>query len=600
MATNILDAFLPICYKGADTTLFMKDQLYVYDCLTGKLRVSNGDFMAVGAGKQNTFRVRSAVENAGVFAQRNGTCRFFPHNKVTSYSINGNRTSDIAHIKPEQFYLFVLCGGCFIAWFGNDDSRPDFGSFNTDCWYTYHPEREEWSQEITFESLIDQAEKTDDCVLATFHGLGYNAFRITDIREVSTFLRNDDGTAHVKASAKKEQQTTFFCPHCNEPFIPKNVLAVAVHPQLQGDSILGPHAMKRFVPTQYTQSGLVLDEMGAECNDFACTQCHLKLPPFYENTVHHRIAIVGAPAAGKAYYLASLVHQLERELPQHFGIPFRDADPEQNAALNNMRMRAFYSNTPEEFREGREFLSTKLRSRVWRHNEWTQLPHPFIYTLNKGNASHSLIFYSGCPDDDESHTQNVPKFDKDALRHVDAIFYVFDPCQHPAFREIIEDLSTSASDLSPRILRQQSILLTDIELHLRKSLGLPHGTKVNTPIAFILTKSDLWQSLLGPEPLLSTVRSGRLKMNNIQSNSLRIRELLFRIAPEICSHAEAISGNLNYFAVSSFGIQPQIFMDELTGETFTAPAGGKLVPSYVSAPLMWILSQYDSALFSDA
>lgn len=575
----------------------MKDQLYVYDCLTAKLRVSNGDFMAVGAGKQNTFRIRSEAENAGVFAQRNGTCRFFPHNRVASYSINGNRSSGVAHIKPERFYLFIISGGCFIAWYGNEDSRPDFSNFDADCWYTYHPENNEWSDEIKFATLLEQCDKLEDCVLATFYGLDHNAFRITDIREIASFLRSQSGS--TAAAPTVTRQSVVYCPFCHEAFSPKQTPAIAVHPQLQGDTILGDQAMKRFIPTHYTPEGYVLDELGAECHEFACPHCHYKLPPFFEKSEHHRVAVLGAPASGKAYYLASLVHQLERELPRNFGIPFRDADPEQNTALNNMRVRVFYSNTPEEFREGRDFLTGKLHSKVWRRNAYENLPRPFIYSLNKERHAHTLVFYNGTTVCGQG-SQDVLKFDKEALKHVNAVFYLFDPTQDPSFREVIEDMNPGIEFAMPASHCRQSVLLADIEMHLRKTLGLPLEGKIDIPISFILTKSDLWLGLLGPEPLLPTVRNGRLKLHNIQANSARMRDLLFRIAPEICSNAESISDNICYFAVSSFGTEPEVFTDELTANTYIAPVGGKLTPTHVTDPVMWVLAQNNHSIFADS
>ena len=69
----------------------MNNQLYIYDCLTGKLRVSDGNMMPVGAGPRNTFRVEMGRDNGGSFVQRDDTCRFFPHGTVESYSLNGIR-----------------------------------------------------------------------------------------------------------------------------------------------------------------------------------------------------------------------------------------------------------------------------------------------------------------------------------------------------------------------------------------------------------------------------------------------------------------------------------------------------------------------------
>jgi len=571
----------------------MKDQLYVYDCLTGKLRVSNGDFMAVGAGKQNTFRIRAQAESAGVFAQRNGTCRFFPHNKINSYSINGNRSAGTAHIKPERFYLFVLSGGCFIAWYGNDDSRPDFGNFDADCWYTYNPQSDAWSAEIDFCTLLKTLDQYDDCVLATFYGLDHNAYRLKDLKEVAEFMRKKDGNNIVVPYTEKRKKNSFCCTYCYHTFAPEQAKAIATHPNLLGDTILGERCMKRFSPTQYSADKHPLDEMGSACHEYACPACHHKLPPFYEKTQHHRIAIVGTESAGKAYYMAALVHQLERDLPRHFGIPFRDADPEQNAALNNMRIRVFYSDTAEEFREGRGFLTERIRSKVWKNGEYADLPRPFTYTLNKDNASHSPVFYHATLSVDEKEDQEI-------LKHAETIFFLFDPSQDPSFLDVIRDYHAEAHRFRNRSICKQSLLLTNIELYLRKTLNLPPGTKTDIPIAFIITKSDLWSDLLGPEPLLPGIRNSTLKVNNIRANSARLRDLLFRLTPELCSNVEAISDKVCYFAVSSFGTMPEEIEDALTAERFIAPVGGKLTPAHVTGPVLWFLSHAAPALFTDA
>lgn len=555
--------------------------------------------MAIGAGKQNTFRIRTETESAGVFAQRSGVCRFFPNHKVTDYSINGNRTDGIAHIKPERFYLFVLKGGCFIAWYGNDDSRPDFGAFNADCWYTYNPQQDTWSDEITFRHLLQSCEQYDEQVLATFYGLDHNAYRLSDLKEVAQFVRKMDSRAIEAEERAKQKASEFRCPYCHHAFKPQQSLSVAAHPQLQGDDILGAEAMKRFTPELYTPEGFALDAMGAICQEFACPECHHKLPPFYERTKHHRVAIVAPKSAGMGYYLASLVHKLERDLPRDFDIPFRDADPVQNAALNDMRIRVFYSNTPEEFREGRDYLNGKLHSNVWRNHIFERMPHPFIYTLSRGNSTHSLMFYNAMSADEEKHeTTGAWSMNREVLKEADAIFYLFDPTQDPSFRDIITD-TIKGSQISSRAICQQSILLTDMEMNLRKALNLPHGTKTNIPIALILTKSDVWEELLGPEPLLPIVRNRTLKPHNIMTNSARLRDLLFRIAPEISSKAEAISDRVCYFAVSSFGVQPDIFIDELTDESFIAPAEGKLTPTHVTDPFMWALHLYDTGVLAD-
>lgn len=570
----------------------MKDQLYVYDCLTGKLRVSNGDFMAVGSGKQNTFRIKTEAENAGVFAQRNGICKFFPHNQITDYSVNGNRTNGIAHIKPERFYIFVLSGGCFIAWYGNEDSRPDFATFDADSWYIYNPNTQEWSEEMDFCSILKECRKYDENVLATFYGIDRNAFRLQDLAEVADFLIKNDGETLKSSASAKLKSSAFCCAFCYHTFTPEQAKAIATHSLLQGDPILGERCMKRYTPTVYTDDGKPVDEMGSVSHEYACPACHHKLPPFYERAIHHSIAIVGAESVGKTYYMSALVQQLERELPRSFGIPFRDADPEQNAALNNMRIKIFYSNTPQEFREGHGLLAARLRSKVWLDGAYADMPRPFIYAFNRDSESHTLALY-------HTNVHSEGKDDKDVLRHADAIFYLFDPTQEPAFAEIIKGANPDVANLCSRNRCKQSLLLADIEIHLRKTLNLPPGTKIDKPLAIIMTKSDLWQELLGPEPLHPAVRNNTLKLQNIQENSDRLRDFLFRLTPEICTSAESISDNVSYFAVSSFGTTPEEIEDELTGQIYIAPTEGKLTPAHVTDCALWVLNYCNESLLSD-
>lgn len=570
----------------------MKDQLYVYDCLTGKLRVSNGDFMAVGAGKQNTFRIKAEADNAGVFAQRNGICKFFPHNQITDYSVNGNRSNGIALIKPERFYLFVLSGGCFVAWYGDEDSRPDFATFDADSWYIYNPGTGEWSEEMDFCSLLKQCKKYDDSMLATFYGIDRNAFRATDLAEVADFLMKKEGEKIKGPAASKLKSTGYCCAFCYHQFSSEQAKAIATHSLLQGDPILGERCMKRYIPTEYTTDGKPIDEMGSVSHEYACPVCHHKLPPFYERTKHHRIAIVGSATAGKTYYMTALVQQLERELPRYFGIPFRDADPEQNAALNNMRIRVFYSNTPQEFNEGHKLLAPRLRSTVWHQDEYADMPRPFIYAFNRDSASHTLVLY-------HTNASCDGKDDKNILQHAESIFYLLDPTQEPALAEIIKESHPEVSTFCTRHICKQSLILTDIEIHLRKTLNLPPGTKTDKPLAIIIAKSDLWQDLLGPEPLHPIVRNNTLKHNNIKANSNRLRDFLFRLTPEICTSAESISDKVSYFAVSSFGTIPEEIEDELTGTSYIAPIGGKLTPAHVTDPVLWALSQCDESLLSD-
>lgn len=566
----------------------MNQQLYIFDCLTGKLRVSDNSFMSVGAGKQNVFRVRMLSEIGGTFALRNGICRFFPHYRTTGYSINGKTADTDTLIKPNRLYLMLLGGGCMVVWFGNADDLPDFCDYDINSWYVYTPETEQWSDSITLVKLLSNEKEYHPSALITFEGLGQNAFRLSDMKEVAGFLLSDKESSHSSAR-KNEEKGGYRCPSCMECFRPDMALSIAMHPALKGDKMLGDYAMQRFTPTQYTAEGHPLDAMGEPCDDYACPYCHYKLLPFYYQMQHHHVAIIGAPESGKSYYLASLVHQMEREFPRDFNIPFRDANPQENSALNNMRIRLFYSSTPEEFREAAGFLQGKSGRKVYRRGVQEFLPNPYIYTFNRNTSAHSIVFYNAERSATEKAESLVEKY---GLKGADAIFFVYDPTQDPTFRGVLDSLHGSTVPL-----RQQEHLLSDVEMYLRRTLNLPPGEKTNIPLAIIVSKSDHWKHLLGPEPLLPVVRNGRIRQDNIRLNSERVRNLLFNLTPQICTGAENLSANVSYFAVSSYGARPEQFMDELTGETFIAPSDGKLTPSRVTEPMLWFLNTPEAGVF---
>ena len=114
----------------------MNKQLYIYDCHGAVMLNSDGNFMTIGSGERNTFRVHMRTENGGSFAQRNETCRFFPHGKVEQYIVNGEPTNADVVILPDTLYLMILDGGCFVCWYGQ---QPDFSAFNPTEWFILAP-----------------------------------------------------------------------------------------------------------------------------------------------------------------------------------------------------------------------------------------------------------------------------------------------------------------------------------------------------------------------------------------------------------------------------------------------------------------------------
>lgn len=567
----------------------MNDQLYIYDCLTSKLRVSDGDFMTIGTGQKNTFRIEMKSESAGSFAQRDHVCRFFPHGRLKSYSLNGVRLDKDVIIKPSNLYLFVVSGGCFIAWYGKEKDRPDFSRLDPSVWYVYNKEANAWSEPLPLGELHTLPADMKEGGLATFPGLDHCAFLLSDILTVEEHISQRNVADEGRKPDPAAPRTTFLCPSCWETFEAKAALAIAVHPSLCGDDILGEDAMRRFKPVQYDSNSLPVDACGSSCHEWACPYCRHKLPPFFNQLNQHIFSLVGVPAAGKTYYLASLIHDLELELPREFGIPFRDADPVGNTPLNDMRMRVFTAQTAQEAYIGKTALQGRLYHKVWRSGHMDNMPRPFIYNLSQTGDFHSIVLYDNAGENFEPSRDAAQTIGADHLKVADAILFLFDPTTDPGFRALLKDAEDPQFKYSLHPPGRQALLLTEMEIRLRTGRNLPPAQKAHTPLAVIIGKWDTWNQLLGPEPLLPSVRDGKLRTGNIEANSKRLRDLLFRISPHICINAEAMSDCVSYFAASSFGFSSVEFKDE-NGQILIGPRSGGLSPFKVTDPVMWALS----------
>lgn len=380
------------------------------------------------------------------------------------------------------------------------------------------------------------------------------------------------------------------CPACSTAFYAKDALFIATHPSLIGDSLLGPSAKQRFSvqePTDGTIPMKAFDACGSPCHEKACPHCHHKLPIFFEQAEQHFFSLIGAPHSGKAYYLAALVHEAETIFSRDFSFCLQDAAPGTNAALHDLLMRLQVSTSPRTVHLGKELFKENLHRNVWKGTSFQNMPTPFVYGFRKKAEAHSVAFYNHADYSNPAYPAGSEH----------ALFFLFDPTTNAEFRSLLKNEDDPQLRRNLAESGRQARLLAEIEIRLRSELGLNPGERSRIPLAVIINKSDCWQSLLGAEPLLPIVRNGVVKMGNIDVNSARIRALLFRICPNVCTNAEAISENVRYFAVSALGNAPIEYRDEASGEVHIEPQPGNLRPSRVSDPLLWAMSQRAPSLF---
>ena len=120
-------------------------------------------------------------------------------------------------------------------------------------------------------------------------------------------------------------QSVVTCPHCWKKFQPEESLWIAEHPDVIGDVKLGASYAKRFLPSRFTVEGDALDESGYRSSRLACPECHLEVPRALYQIAPLFFSILGAPACGKSYFLASMTWKMRQMLPSKFALSMNDA-----------------------------------------------------------------------------------------------------------------------------------------------------------------------------------------------------------------------------------------------------------------------------------
>jgi len=384
------------------------------------------------------------------------------------------------------------------------------------------------------------------------------------------------------------------CPVCWLRFDKGDIMHIAVHDSLRGDPILGEDAQQRFLATRFNNADQALDAMGLPCSEIACPHCRRKLPPSFLDMPHHIISVVGDQSAGKSYYLSVLTKVLPATLYRDFGIVFQDSDPTGNAPVNDMRKALFGAQTPAQAKLAKTVFEGAMYERLPRQGRMVALPRPFIYTLSpkeKPDDRCAVIFYDNAG---EHFQPGVNIVEQPGAQHVASaagILYLFDPFNSPEFRRNIWD--TKDPQMETPVVDQQDIILAEMRARIQMIRNLRSGETIQTPVAFVVGKCDVWLHLLNGKVPQSPLRDGTLDMAVVEENSAQVRELLYRLCPPLVANAEALSQNVTFFAVSSFGHTPLKI-----GPGAYAPDPSKLQPAFVEVPLLWILSRVCPALFA--
>jgi len=377
---------------------------------------------------------------------------------------------------------------------------------------------------------------------------------------------------------------SLLCPHCWVRFEIGDMMHVAAHEELRGDSILGEDAPQRFLATNFDEDGNALDPMGLPCLDSACPTCRSKLPVDFVSSKYSIFSVVGNASAGKSYYLAVLSRVLPRMLITHYGVRMQDADPSANAPLTAMRSRLFGGANADEVALDKTQLGGVMYTEVHRHGKRVSMPRPFSFLVEGDSLSEEaegIIFYDNAG---EHFQPGIELQDSPGAMHVayaTGILFLFDPLRNHDFRKLLSGHKDPQIDAPMNDI--QSVILSEMRMRIAKVHGQSIERMNKKPFAFILGKLDAWEHLLDGE-LRDYMVDSKFSEEVLDHNSKLVRDLLMRVCPEAVANAESLTREIRYFGVSSFGHTPV-----RTESGSIAPIPDQIEPKHVEAPVMWLL-----------
>ena len=407
------------------------------------------------------------------------------------------------------------------------------------------------------------------------------------------------------------------CPHCWHSSNPEDVLWVSQHADLTGDPVLGSDAASRFLPSRFTVEGRAIDARDMPCESVACPRCHLTLPRDLLTSDTTFMSIIGVPASGKSYFLASMTWELRRVLPGKLGLRFSDADPTANILLNQAEEMLFLqddSNVPVKL-EKTQTEGGGLYDTIRLGQQSISLPRPLLFSL-KTSASHSqgasseptgrvLCLYDNAgehfqPGQYDSASSPVTQH----MARSRVLMFLYDPLKDTRFRALCRSRGSTDPQLdsSVRAYRQETIL-NEAANRVRKYTGLPASKKHDRPMIVIVPKADVWGPLidldLSHEPLVPPAKGDgpwSVDVRAIEAISGRVRAMLREHAPEFVEAAEDFCQTIVYVPVSALGCGPE--KSEQAGGFYVRPRD--IRPRWVTVPMLYILAKWSNGMIATA
>ena len=400
------------------------------------------------------------------------------------------------------------------------------------------------------------------------------------------------------------------CSHCWSTFPVECLLFISLDYNNLGDPVAGANSRKRFVPESFNNNGQALDHNGVACSEKACPVCHLKLIESTIDLDNVFLSIVGAPASGKSYLLASMVQQFRSVLSRKFAMTFTDADAQNNITINNYIDALFYSANQNKLIS---LPKTEIQGNLYHQISWqgslVNLPMPFVFTLqssiNERNKKYQLPVNVTFYDNAGEHFQpGMDDFFNPGTKHLgnsEGIIFCFDVSKEVRIAKILtaDDPQLSMSDYS-----NQVVLFGEMAARIRKFCSMNSADRYDKVLIINVMKCDLLKDVLDKNALSEQLylldkelKEFQLNFSKVLDISYHTRSLLQEHCPDFIQVVEGFCSNVYYIPTSSTGNHAEIDID--SGNIGIRPKD--VQPLYSELPLMTLLAQqgYIRKYYSD-
>ncbi|HEY2589170.1 MAG TPA: hypothetical protein VGI81_25730 [Tepidisphaeraceae bacterium] len=501
------------------------------------------------------------------------------------------------------------CDDCFrelrVATDGAPGSDADGPRFRCGACGTEHPAAElrELAGQVTCDACISQRNAN-----------GQNSPQTTPEKKSDVSPADDAAeeakqiVASLHGSVPPNLLPKITCPHCWHAFEPHEILWVAQHVELMGDPVLGPEAPARFLPSRFNAAGEALDARDMSCQVLACPRCHLIIPRALIETPPIFVSLIGAPASGKSHLLASMTWELRRTLRDRFAIVFNDADALSNLSIHRYEETLFVNGEADRLVSIRKTeLQGELYDQIRLGQQIVSLPRPFLFTMRtqaKPAASDRLrvmCLYDNAGEHFQPGMDSAAAPGTQHMARSKALMFLFDPTQHPGFREHCRMCSDDPQLYrAARTLRQETIL-TEAASRVRRYAGLSPQNKHDRPLVVVVSKADIWAPLLEedlstepllPDPSQPGTDMALVDIPRIERTSAALRKMLLRYTPEIVAAAEDFCHTIVYIPASALGRGPEL--QEETGMLGIRPRD--IRPQWAAAPILYLFAKWSALL----